>query len=148
MVDSHSYLITHQCSELFSTAGCQRRMETSSYSIISFLKMHFSTSTIDLWTFSMCVIVQHFWCVKKNKGYLSCVVQVSSNRRYFCVRMVQQFAVDFEKRIEGSGDQVDTYELSGGAKINRIFHERFPFELVKVRHSHSDDRQTEIHFSR
>ena len=47
-------------------------------------------------------------------------------------RMVQQFGVDFEKRIEGSGDQVDTVELSGGAKINRIFHERFPFELVKV----------------
>ncbi|KAK7817898.1 hypothetical protein U0070_005541 [Myodes glareolus] len=46
-------------------------------------------------------------------------------------RMVQQFAVDFEKRIEGSGDQVDTLELSGGAKINRIFHERFPFEIVK-----------------
>lgn len=49
-----------------------------------------------------------------------------------CLRMVQQFSVDFEKRIEGSGDQVDTVELSGGAKINRIFHERFPFELVKV----------------
>uniref|UniRef100_A0A8C4R9E5 dynamin GTPase n=1 Tax=Eptatretus burgeri TaxID=7764 RepID=A0A8C4R9E5_EPTBU len=48
------------------------------------------------------------------------------------LQMVQQFAVDFEKRIEGSGDQVDTYELSGGARINRIFHERFPFELVKV----------------
>lgn len=47
--------------------------------------------------------------------------------------MVQQFGVDFEKRIEGSGDQVDTVELSGGARINRIFHERFPFELVKVR---------------
>lgn len=46
--------------------------------------------------------------------------------------MVQQFAVDFEKRIEGSGDQVETVELSGGAKINRIFHERFPFELVKA----------------
>lgn len=59
---------------------------------------------------------------------------------FLCSRMVQQFAVDFEKRIEGSGDQVDTYELSGGAKINRIFHERFPFELVKVnmlyRHRH------------
>lgn len=40
--------------------------------------------------------------------------------------------MDFEKRIEGSGDQIDTYELSGGARINRIFHERFPFELVKV----------------
>lgn len=48
------------------------------------------------------------------------------------IRMVQQFGVDFEKCIEGSGDQVDTNELSGGAKINRIFHERFPFELVKV----------------
>ncbi|ELK16274.1 Dynamin-3 [Pteropus alecto] len=48
------------------------------------------------------------------------------------LQMVQQFAVDFEKRIEGSGDQVDTLELSGGAKINRIFHERFPFEIVKV----------------
>ncbi|XP_031690733.1 dynamin-3 isoform X7 [Oncorhynchus tshawytscha] len=48
------------------------------------------------------------------------------------LQMVQQFGVDFEKRIEGSGDQVDTAELSGGAKINRIFHERFPFELVKI----------------
>ncbi|XP_077474291.1 dynamin-2 isoform X4 [Stigmatopora argus] len=48
------------------------------------------------------------------------------------LQMVQQFGVDFEKRIEGSGDQVDTNELSGGAKINRIFHERFPFELVKI----------------
>lgn len=46
--------------------------------------------------------------------------------------MVQQFSVDFEKCIEGSGDQIDTAELSGGARINRIFHERFPFELVKV----------------
>ncbi|KAF4014626.1 hypothetical protein G4228_005767 [Cervus hanglu yarkandensis] len=48
------------------------------------------------------------------------------------LQMVQQFGVDFEKRIEGSGDQVDTLELSGGARINRIFHERFPFELVKL----------------
>uniref|UniRef100_A0A8C2EKF6 dynamin GTPase n=1 Tax=Cyprinus carpio TaxID=7962 RepID=A0A8C2EKF6_CYPCA len=48
------------------------------------------------------------------------------------LQMVQQFGVDFEKRIEGSGDQVDTLELSGGARINRIFHERFPFELVKM----------------
>ncbi|XP_051572414.1 dynamin-2-like isoform X1 [Myxocyprinus asiaticus] len=48
------------------------------------------------------------------------------------LQMVQQFGVDFEKCIEGSGDQVDTAELSGGARINRIFHERFPFELVKI----------------
>ncbi|KTG42632.1 hypothetical protein cypCar_00015342 [Cyprinus carpio] len=48
------------------------------------------------------------------------------------LQMVQQFGVDFEKCIEGSGDQVETAELSGGARINRIFHERFPFELVKI----------------
>ena len=48
------------------------------------------------------------------------------------LRMVQQFGVDFEKCIEGSGDQVDTNELLGGARINRIFHERFPLELFKV----------------
>lgn len=50
----------------------------------------------------------------------------------FIIRMVQQFGVDFEKCIEGSGDQVDTNELLGGARINRIFHERFPLELFKV----------------
>ncbi|XP_017544289.1 dynamin 3a isoform X1 [Pygocentrus nattereri] len=48
------------------------------------------------------------------------------------MQLIQHFGLDFEKRIEGSGDQVDTVELSGGAKINRIFHERFPFELVKM----------------
>ncbi|KAM6963235.1 dynamin 3a [Aplochiton taeniatus] len=48
------------------------------------------------------------------------------------LQLIQHFAVDFEKRIEGSGDTVDTLELSGGARINRIFHERFPFELVKM----------------
>lgn len=48
------------------------------------------------------------------------------------MQMIQQFSGDFEKAIEGSGDSIDTKELSGGAKINRIFHERFPYELVKV----------------
>ncbi|XP_058022766.1 dynamin-2 isoform X10 [Ahaetulla prasina] len=57
------------------------------------------------------------------------------------LQMVQQFAVDFEKRIEGSGDQVDTLELSGGARINRIFHERFPFELVKMEFDEKDLRR-------
>ncbi|XP_014767854.1 dynamin-1 isoform X2 [Octopus bimaculoides] len=46
--------------------------------------------------------------------------------------MVQQFSVDFDKNIEGTGSEINVIELSGGAKINRIFHERFPFELVKV----------------
>ncbi|XP_052347536.1 dynamin-3 [Oncorhynchus keta] len=61
------------------------------------------------------------------------------------LQMVQQFGVDFEKRIEGSGDQVDTAELSGGAKINRIFHERFPFELVKIVFDEKDLRREISH---
>lgn len=39
---------------------------------------------------------------------------------------------DFEKLIEGYGDNIDTISLSGGAKINQIFHEVFPVELTKV----------------
>uniref|UniRef100_A0A8B9JA52 Dynamin n=1 Tax=Astyanax mexicanus TaxID=7994 RepID=A0A8B9JA52_ASTMX len=54
------------------------------------------------------------------------------SRKTKALMLIQHFGLDFEKRIEGSGDQVDTVELSGGAKINRIFHERFPFELVKM----------------
>ena len=34
--------------------------------------------------------------------------------------------------MQGS-DSASTTELSGGAKIARVFHERFPFEMVKVR---------------
>ena len=46
---------------------------------------------------------------------------------------MQNFGTDFEHRIEGGGSEVVVQgELSGGAKINKIFHERFPFELVKV----------------
>ena len=51
--------------------------------------------------------------------------------------MVQSFGVDFEHRIEGGGADMSKTELTGGAKINRIFHERFPFELVKVGKYHN-----------
>ncbi|KAI4892568.1 hypothetical protein NFI96_024733 [Prochilodus magdalenae] len=57
------------------------------------------------------------------------------------MQLIQHFGLDFEKMIEGSGDQVDTVELSGGAKINRIFHERFPFELVKMEFDEKDLRR-------
>ena len=50
----------------------------------------------------------------------------------FLFRMISNFSVEFEKSIEGTGSEISTVELSGGAKINRVFHERFPFELVKV----------------
>ncbi|XP_038063950.1 dynamin-1-like isoform X2 [Patiria miniata] len=57
------------------------------------------------------------------------------------LQMVQQFGADFEKRIEGSGDEINTMELSGGAKINRIFHERFPFEVVKMEYDEKELRR-------
>ncbi|CAH1990886.1 unnamed protein product [Acanthoscelides obtectus] len=49
------------------------------------------------------------------------------------IRMIQHFAICFEKILEGSrSDDVNTVELSGGAKINCLFHERFPYEIVKM----------------
>eukprot|EP00730_Choanoeca_flexa_P008456 TRINITY_DN12490_c0_g1_i10.p1 TRINITY_DN12490_c0_g1~~TRINITY_DN12490_c0_g1_i10.p1 ORF type:complete len:834 (+),score=256.81 TRINITY_DN12490_c0_g1_i10:128-2629(+) len=48
------------------------------------------------------------------------------------VQMVNSFGNNFEKRIEGSGDAVNVERLSGGARIARVFHERFPFEIVKM----------------
>ncbi|VEN64768.1 unnamed protein product [Callosobruchus maculatus] len=49
------------------------------------------------------------------------------------IRMIQHFAIGFEKILEGSrSDDVNTAELSGGAKINCLFHERFPYEIVKM----------------
>ena len=60
--------------------------------------------------------------------------------------MVQSYGVEFEHIIEGGGSEKVTSELSGGAKINRIFHERFPFELVKVSISLSQIR-THCHIS-
>ena len=41
---------------------------------------------------------------------------------------------------------MSTKELSGGAKINRIFNERFPFELVKMEIDEKDLRR-EITFA-
>lgn len=49
--------------------------------------------------------------------------------------MLHNFTTDIEKVIEGGpGDSIDTEHLSGGAKINRVFHERFPFELVRLQY--------------
>ena len=54
---------------------------------------------------------------------------------------------DFERAIEGSGEgDVNCAELSGGAKINRIFHERFPYEIVKVEFDEKELRR-EIAFA-
>lgn len=61
--------------------------------------------------------------------------------------MIQQLQTDFERTIEGSGSaQINTNELSGGAKINRLFHERFPFEIVKMEFDEKELRR-EIAFA-
>ncbi|XP_065209638.1 dynamin isoform X3 [Planococcus citri] len=63
------------------------------------------------------------------------------------LQMIQQLQSDFERTIEGSGSaQINTNELSGGAKINRIFHERFPFEIVKMEFDEKELRR-EIAFA-
>ena len=46
--------------------------------------------------------------------------------------LIQAYGQDFEQVIEGGGQDISVSELSSGAKINKVFHERFPFELVKV----------------
>ena len=48
-------------------------------------------------------------------------------------RMVNGVTHDFEEAIEGGGHKVDTKSLSGGAKINRIFHYRYPGYLLEVK---------------
>ncbi|GFW87151.1 dynamin [Trichonephila clavipes] len=63
------------------------------------------------------------------------------------LQMIQQLQTDFERSIEGSGSAaINTSELSGGARINRLFHERFPFELVKMEFDEKELRR-EIAFA-
>ncbi|XP_063687651.1 dynamin-1-like isoform X16 [Bolinopsis microptera] len=56
-----------------------------------------------------------------------------SARPRMMMQMVNRVTHDFEQMIEGGGNAVDTKTLSGGAKINTIFHFRFPGYLNEGR---------------
>ncbi|TSK58141.1 Dynamin-1 [Bagarius yarrelli] len=75
---------------------------------------------------------QLFSLDKEAKEYKHMNPDDHSRKTKALMQLIQHFGLDFEKIIEGCGDEVDTGQLSGGAKINCIFHERFPFELIKM----------------
>ena len=61
--------------------------------------------------------------------------------------MIQQLQSDFDDALGSSGSSnINTSILSGGAKINRLFHERFPFEIVKMEFDERELR-SEISFA-
>ncbi|XP_066259141.1 dynamin-like [Euwallacea similis] len=58
------------------------------------------------------------------------------------LQMIQNFSLEFEKALEGSrSSEINTSELCGGAKINSLFHERFPFEIVKMEFDENELRK-------
>ncbi|ESN97715.1 hypothetical protein HELRODRAFT_101987 [Helobdella robusta] len=57
------------------------------------------------------------------------------------MQLINTFNFDLEKSIEGSGSEVNVHELSGGAKINKIFHERFPYEIVQIEYDEKELRK-------
>ena len=49
------------------------------------------------------------------------------------VKMISTIGIELERRIAGGGgDTMDVTSLSGGARIAKVFHERFPYEMAKV----------------
>lgn len=63
------------------------------------------------------------------------------------MQMIQQLQTDFERAIEGSNSSIiNVNQLSGGARINRLFHERFPFEMMK-KESDEKEMRREIAFA-
>ena len=65
-----------------------------------------------------------------------------STRTKAILQGVQQIQQDFERAIEGSGtSSLNTSELSGGAKINNYFHERFPYEIMRMEYDELAQKQ-------
>ena len=85
--------------------------------------------------------------VAKVTSRVSCRPNDPSIKTKAMLQMVTGLQNDFERAIEGSGSgNVNTLELSGGAKINRLFHERFPYEIVRMEFDEKELRK-EIAFA-
>uniref|UniRef100_A0A8C5D2E5 Interferon-induced GTP-binding protein Mx n=1 Tax=Gouania willdenowi TaxID=441366 RepID=A0A8C5D2E5_GOUWI len=56
----------------------------------------------------------------------------SRNKTLTLSVLIHHFADELKKLIDGTCDNVDTVCLSGGARLNQIFHLRLPNELTKV----------------
>lgn len=55
------------------------------------------------------------------------------------LQLIQQLKNDLERSIDGAtSNDISTNELSGGARINRIFHERLPYEIQRMEY---DEKQ-------
>jgi dynamin GTPase len=69
--------------------------------------------------------------------------RAKSNLLFSCL---QDLSKEFEKSIYGISSEVNTTELAGGAKINQIFNEIFPYELVKIEYD-TKELRTEIKYA-
>jgi len=58
------------------------------------------------------------------------------------LQLIQQLKNDLERSIDGAtSDEINTNELSGGARINRIFHERLPYEIQRMEYDENKLRK-------
>uniref|UniRef100_A0A5K3F379 Dynamin-type G domain-containing protein n=1 Tax=Mesocestoides corti TaxID=53468 RepID=A0A5K3F379_MESCO len=48
------------------------------------------------------------------------------------IQLVNNFSEQFINAIDGHSGTISVDSLSGGAEINRIFHERFPLDLIEI----------------
>ena len=70
---------------------------------------------------------------KEVEEYKGCAADDPTRKSKALMTMIQQLQADFERSVLGKdSDEVNTTELSSGAKINRLFHERFPYELARM----------------
>lgn len=74
--------------------------------------------------------------ITKIYGYCCGVGHATKN----LVKLVNSYALNVADAIEGGSGSVSLTELSGGARIARVFSELFPFEVAKIEMDEADLR--------